>query len=97
LKCFRRAFQFGRIERAGGKKSEEIVRIRAHTFGEISLRETGICVRVSLKCEMHEYIQHGKTFNTDEQGICVWCTYHHRFVYVKYTSMDYDNTAEKQV
>ncbi len=58
LKCFRRAFQFGRIERAGGKKSEEIVRIRAHTFGEISLRETGIYVRVS--CEMHEYIQQWK-------------------------------------
>jgi hypothetical protein len=45
---------------------------------------------------MNIYIS-GKTFNTDEQGICVWCTYHHRFVYVKYTSMDYDNTAEKQV
>jgi hypothetical protein len=71
LKCFRRAFQFGRIERAGGKKSEEIVRIRTHTFGEISLRETGIYVRVSLKCEMHEYIQQWKDIQHNEQGICV--------------------------
>ena len=31
LKCFRTAFQFGRIERAGGKNSEEIVRIRVLT------------------------------------------------------------------
>ena len=65
-------FQFGRIERAGGKNSEEGVRIRVHMFGELSLRKQA-CVFVCFfkNAKFMNICYSGKTFNTDGRGMCV--------------------------
>ena len=68
MKCFRRAFQFGNREHAGGKRSEEIVRIRVHKkIAENFFRIRQVCVHAlkRVKCvnTQNKDIENSKTIH----------------------------------